>query len=193
MDERLRKQIEFIVEVDKIKSIFRKTKLFDQSRYENDAEHSWHLAVMVIILSEYSNKPIDLLKVLKMVLIHDIVEIDAGDYIVYTQQTDEKDLKENAAAERIFGILPDDQKHEFINIWREFEERNTPEAKFAVAIDRLEPVMQNYFTEALAWRENKISADQILKVNQRIEKGSEKLWEYAESLINECIDNGLIS
>lgn len=193
MDERLRMQIEFIVEIDKIKSIFRRTKLFDKSRNEKDAEHSWHLAIMAIILSEYSNKPIHLLKVLKMVLIHDIVEIDAGDYILYTQYTAEKDMKEKAAAERIFGILPVDQKVEFINLWKEFEKRNTPEAKFATAIDRLEPVMQNYFTEAYAWRENRISADQILTVNQRIERGSEKLWEYAKGLINECIDNGLIS
>ena len=193
MIEKFKKQIEFIIEIDKIKSIFRKTKLFDKSRHENDAEHSWHLAIMAIILSEYSNKPIDVFKVLKMVLIHDIVEIDSGDYIVYTQQTAEKESKEKAAAERIFGILPLEQEAEFKSLWEEFEERSTPEAKFAAAIDRLEPVMQNYYTDADAWRENKISADQILRVNQRIERGSEKLWVYAKGLIDECIDKGLIS
>jgi len=193
LSERLKRQIEFILEVDKVKSIFRKTKLFDKSRHENDAEHSWHLGLMAIILLEYSNIPIDALKVLKMVLIHDIVEIDSGDYIVYTEQTAEKELKEKAAAERIFGMLPAEQKAEFISIWKEFEQRSTPEAKFATALDRLEPVMQNYYTEADAWRDNKISADQILAVNERIEMGSMKLWEYAKDLIDECIDKGLIS
>jgi len=119
MIENLKKQIEFIIEIDKVKSIFRKTKLFDKSRHENDAEHSWHLAVMAITLSEYSNEAIDIAKVIKMVLIHDIVEIDAGDYIVYTDQTLEKAQKEIEAANRIFGILPEKQKNEFIELWKD--------------------------------------------------------------------------
>lgn len=170
--QKLKKQLEFIIEVDKIKSIFRKTKLFDNSRHENDAEHSWHLAIMAIILSEYSNEPIDLLKVIKMVVVHDLVEIDAGDYIVYTDQTAAKEAAELKAAARIFGILQDEQSKELYGLWQEFEERNTPEAKFAAAIDRLEPLMQNYYTEGYAWKANNIAYKQIISVNQRIEKGS---------------------
>lgn len=143
-------------------------------------------------MSEYANQPIDVSKVIKMVLIHDIVEIDAGDYIVYTDQTTEKEIKEKAAAERIFGILPDDQKNEFIGLWTEFEKRITIEARFAAAIDRLEPIMQNYYTEAYAWQKNNISSEKILGVNQQIQKGSETLWEYAKGIIKECVDKELI-
>lgn len=192
MNERLKQQLEFIVEIDKIKSVFRKTKLFDGSRRENDAEHSWHLAVMAIILAEHANEPIDIAKVVKMVLVHDIVEIDAGDYIIYTTLTAEKEAKEKAAAARIFGLLPEDQRDECISLWREFEERSTPEAKFAAAIDRLEPVMQNFFGQGEAWRENGIAAEQILSVNRRIGNGSDRLWEYAKGLIEDCRDKGLL-
>jgi putative hydrolase of HD superfamily len=193
MDERFRKQIDFIIEIDKIKSIFRKSKLFDNSRFENDAEHSWHLAIMAILLSEYSNEPVDLLKVMKMVLIHDIVEIDAGDTIIYSRDNTKTDDKEILAANRIFGLLPEDQKQEMIGIWQEFEEKKSPEAKFAGAIDRLEPIMQNYYTEAYAWKTNNIPAEKILSVNNsKIKNGSDKLWDYAKSLIDECVDKGLI-
>lgn len=192
MTDRLKKQIEFIIEIDKIKNIVRRTKLFDGSKLENDAEHSWHLAVMALILMEHANDNIDILKVMKMVLIHDIVEIDAGDYSAYTNNTAEKEEKELAAASRIFGILPEDQKLEFTNLWKEFEGRTTPEARFASAIDRLEPVMQNYFTEAYAWKNNSIKSEQILNVNKRIENGSEVLWQYAKRLIEECVEKKLI-
>jgi putative hydrolase of HD superfamily len=193
MDDRLKKQLDFIVEIDKIKAIIRKSKLFDGSRLENDAEHSWHLAMMAILLSEYANAPIDLLKTIKMVLIHDIVEIDAGDIIVYQKDPSKTDEKEAAAANRIFGLLPDDQRSELLELWREFEEKRTPEANFAGAIDRLEPVMQNYFTDAYAWREHHITAARVLETNRgKIGAGSAKLWEYAESIINECIKKGLI-
>ena len=191
MDERFLKQIAFIMEIDKVKSVFRKTKLFDNSRYENDSEHSWHLAIMAILLSEYANESIDPAKVIKMVLIHDLVEIDAGDVIVYSKNCHTID-KENLAAERIFGLLPEDQKKEMQELWVEFEERKSPEAKFAAAIDRLEPVMQNCLNEAHAWRANQIKAEQVLNVNARIRDGSEKLWEYAKSIIDGCIEKGLI-
>jgi putative hydrolase of HD superfamily len=184
--------LDFIIEIDKVKGIFRRTKLFDGSRRENDAEHSWHLAMMALVLCEHSNEPIDVSKVIKMVLIHDIVEIDAGDYIVYTHQTKEKEEEELLAASRIFGILPEEQKDEFITLWKEFEERKSPEAKFAAAIDRLEPIMQNYYQEADVWRKNNIKAEQILSVNKRIDHGSEQLWQYAKSLIEECIERKLI-
>src|SRR5271157_4511307 len=156
MDDRLRKQIEFIIEIDKIKSIFRKTRLFNRSRYENDSEHSWHLAVMAVLLSGHSASPVDLLKVIKMVLIHDIVEIDAGDRLVYSRKQDETSRDENSAARRIFGLLPDDQRDELIGLWSEFEEGATPESRFAYALDRLEPVMQNYFDRARTWRKHNV-------------------------------------
>jgi putative hydrolase of HD superfamily len=143
--------------------------------------------MMAIVLSEYANGPIDLPKVIQMLLIHDIVEIDAGDVIVYNINTEEKEKKESAAAQRIFGILPDDQRDEFIGLWREFEERNTIEARFATAVDRLEPVMQNALTGAHAWKKHQITAHKILDVNKRIGDGSDKLWEYAKSIIEECV------
>jgi putative hydrolase of HD superfamily len=188
----LRRQIDFIIEIDKIKSVFRKTKLIDGSRFENDAEHSWHLAVMVVILSEYSNMTLDVTKVLKMVLIHDIVEIDTGDTIIYSKDPTMTDFTEAEAAERIFGLLPEEQKQELAALWHEFEAKESPESKFATAIDRLEPVIQNYFNDAHSWRTNRISAEKILDVNSRIGYGSEKLWEYAKSLIDECIRKDLI-
>lgn len=190
MDDRFVKQIQFLIEIDKIKTIFRQTKLFDASRHENDAEHSWHITMMAIVLSEYANAPIDLPKVIKMLLIHDIVEIDAGDTIIYKVDHEEKAKKESAAAQRIFGFLPDDQRDEFIGLWREFEERCTIEARFAAAVDRLEPVMQNALAGAHAWKKHQISAHQVLDVNHKIGDGSDKLWEYAKSIIEECMRKG---
>lgn len=183
-DDRLAKQLAFIVEIDKIKAIYRQTKLFDGSRRENDAEHSWHLAVMAMVLSEHSNVPIDTARVMKMVLIHDLVEVYAGDIIVYAAQAEERAAREAGAAGRIFGLLPQDQCDEFIGLWREFEARLTPEARFAAAIDRLEPVMQNYYTSADAWRKHGIKAEQILGLNgPRIGGGAKALWEYAKGLV----------
>lgn len=192
LNDKLKQQLDFLIEIDQVKSIFRHTRLFDGSRHENDAEHSWHLALMALVLAEYANEPVDLVKVIKMVLIHDIVEIDSGDYLVYTDLTDEKEKKETEAARRIFGILPEEQGNEFFDLWREFEQRITPEARFAAAVDRLEPIMQNYFTEGVTWRENNIKAAQILNLNQRISSGSATLWEYAKQLIEECMAKGLV-
>jgi putative hydrolases of HD superfamily len=192
MDERLKKQIDFIVEIDKVKAIIRKTKLFNGSRAENDAEHSWHLALMALTLAEYSNKPVDVCKIIKMVLIHDIVEIDAGDVMIYMKTGADLENEEKAA-ERIFGILPDDQRTEFIELWKEFEAKESDEATFAAALDRLEPVMQNYMTDASTWQKAGISAERIYEINEHIRNGSERIWEYAKSLIDECVDRGLIS
>jgi putative hydrolase of HD superfamily len=192
MDERLMKQINFIFEIDRIKFIFRKTKLFDGSRHENDAEHSWHLAMMAMVLAEHANEKIDMGKVIKMVLVHDLPEIDTGDTIIYSKQQGLIGEDEHEAARRIFGILPDDQRDEITGLWREFEEKKTAESKFAAAIDRLEPVMQNYRTKADTWRKNNISSKQIYSVNEHIGNGSDELWEYAKSLIDECVKEGLI-
>jgi putative hydrolase of HD superfamily len=191
MDEKFKQQIAFIYEIDRVKSIFRKTRLFDSSRYENDAEHSWHLTMMAMVLSGYSNVKIDILKTIKMVLIHDIPEIYTGDTMIYAKNPgiQQEDLD---SAKKIFGMLPDGQGNEFLALWVEFESKQTSEAKFAAAIDRLEPVMQNYFTNAAAWKENNVPAEKILKVNEQINNGSEELWKYAKSLIDECVNKRLI-
>lgn len=194
MVERFRQQIEFLIEIDKIKHVFRKTKLFNGSRYENDAEHAWHLAVMAMVLSEHANEKIDVAKVIKMALIHDIVEIDAGDIIVYDQQNRASaQAKENAAAERIFGILPDDQKQEFISLWKEFEARQTPEAKFAAAIDRLEPILQNHLTDYHAWRTYGVSADMLYASNRHVQEGSEVIWKAVQEIFADAIDKGAVA
>lgn len=191
--DNLKKQIDFLIEIDKIKSIFRQTKLFNGSREENDAEHAWHLALMAMILADYANEQIDVGKVIKMVLIHDIVEIDAGDTLVYNIDKKVKIEQEKAASERIFGILPEEQKIYFISLWEEFEEQKTPEAKFAAALDRLEPVMQNYYTKCSAWKKHNISYEQIVDVNKHIENGSSQLWDFASSLIDECLEKEYIT
>ncbi len=188
MDNDLKKAVDFIIEIDKIKHISRKTKLFKHNRHENDAEHSWHLAMMVIVLKDFANEPIDILKVIKMALIHDIVEIDAGDVIIYQVDKEEKLRKESMAADRIFGILPDKTGVELKELWREFEERKTPEAKFAAAIDRLEPIMQNYINNGGTWVEFGIKKEMVCQLNQHVSEGSTTLWEYAVSIINHHFD-----
>ncbi len=190
---RLEKQIQFIVKIDKVKSVFRRTKLFHGTRHENDAEHSWHIAIMALVLSEYSNRKINLLKVLKMLLIHDLVEIHAGDLNIYKTDPDAKKKVESNAAKRIFKILPKNQGRELLSLWKEFENRKTPEAKFAGACDRLEPVIQNYMQKGYAWRKHKISYDQIVKINKRIDMGSRMLWDYAKGIIDECRNRKIIS
>ena len=189
--ERLKKQIEFIHEIDKLKYIQRKTKLFKSNRHENDAEHSWHLAMMAMVLVEHSNEPIDILKVLKMVLIHDIVEIDAGDTFLYdTTKSHDNWSEELATAERIFGLLPTDQKEEFIAVWKEFEMGETCEAKFAKAIDRLEPVLQNLSNNGGTWTEFSVELETVIKKINGIQKGSNTLWDYTEEMIDQGLRNG---
>lgn len=189
--ERLKKQIEFIHEIDKLKYIQRKTKLFKSNRHENDAEHSWHLAMMAMVLAEHSNEPIDILKVLKMVLIHDIVEIDAGDTFLYdTTKSHDNWSEELAAAERIFGLLPTGQKEESIDVWKEFETGETNEAKFAKAIDRLEPVLQNLSNGGGTWTEFSVEFETVINKINGIQKASNTLWDYTEEMIDKGIRNG---
>lgn len=187
-------QIEFIREIDKLKYIFRKTKLINSDRPENDAEHSWHLAMMAIVLAGHANEPIDLEKVMKMVLIHDIVEIDSGDVFAYdTTKSHDNFDEELKAARRIFGILPEEQAEEFINLWIEFEEMKTPESKFARALDRLEPLLQNASNNGGTWREFDVKYDQVMEKKQVIKDGSEELWKFAENLIDESVEKGILS
>ena len=187
----LQKQIAFIKEIDKIKYIQRRSKLFNSDRRENDAEHSWHLAMMAIVLAEHSDKPIDLLKVLKMVLIHDIVEIDAGDTFAYdTEKNHANSEEELIAAKRIFGLLPKEQADELTTIWEEFEEGVTDEAKFAKAMDRFEPLLQDATNDGGTWAEYDVPYQSVYDLNLGIKKSSETIWEYAVNLINESVEKG---
>ncbi|WP_430403093.1 HD domain-containing protein [Fluviicola sp.] len=191
--ENLLKQIDFIKEIDKLKYIQRKTKLFNSDRNENDAEHSWHLALMAMVLMEHSNKSIDLLKVIKMVLIHDIVEIDAGDTFIYdTQKNHSNTDEERLAANRIFGLLPTAQAEELIAIWEEFEAGETDEAKFAKAMDRLEPLLQNTSNEGGTWTEFDVSYEKVHQKKSVIKEGSAQIWDFAEQLINESVEKGIL-
>ncbi|AMM52611.1 phosphohydrolase [Rufibacter sp. DG15C] len=193
LNERLLKQIEFIKEIDKVKYIQRKTKLFNSDRNENDAEHSWHLALMVLVLAEHSNQPIDVLKVLKMVLIHDIVEIDAGDTFIYdTQKSHSNTDEERLAANRIFGLLPKEQAEEFFAVWEEFEAGETDEAKFARAMDRLAPLLQNTSNNGGTWQEFGVEYAKVYEKKSVIKEGSDTIWNYAEGLINESVEKGIL-
>lgn len=191
--DNLLKQVSFIKEIDKIKYIQRKTKLFNSDRHENDAEHSWHLAMMTIVLAEHSDTPIDVLKVLKMVLIHDIVEIDAGDIFIYdTVKNHSNTDEELIAAERIFGLLPKEQAEEFIAIWKEFEDGITNEAKFAKSMDRFEPLLQNTSNNGGTWAEFNVKYDKVYDKKKAIKEGSATIWNYAENLINESVEKGIL-
>ena len=188
-EERLARQIEFLMEIDRLKTVYRRSYLAsDTNRRENSAEHSWHVAATAMLLAEHCREEIDLLRVLKMLLIHDIVEIDAGDTGVYDSVgTLDKGDREKRAAERIFSLLPSSQAWEVRELWVEFEERITPEAKFAGAVDRLMPLLHNYYTQGKRWQEDGITYEQVLEVNQIIQEGSQELWEFVLSMIEECV------
>ncbi|MCD1295281.1 phosphohydrolase [Methanocella sp. CWC-04] len=195
MDERLKKQIDFIVEIDKLKNVFRQSYLINDSRKENSVEHSWHLALMVVILSEYADmKNIDILRAVKMSLIHDIVEIDAGDSFAYGETSwKEKIERERSAAKRLFNILPSDQAIELKILWEEFENMSTPEAKFAASLDRLQPLLQNYFTQGKTWREHGVTRDKVIKRNVPLKDFSAELWELAVFLIDDSVKKGYLN
>ena len=182
----------FILEIDKLKHVLRQTYTTTKIRHENSSEHSWHIALMAIILQEHSkHSNINLLKVVKMLLIHDIVEIDAGDTFLYDIQAQKtKPENEAKAAKRIFNILPKDQAKNLQNLWKEFEENKTPTAQFANALDRLQPIINNYHTNGKAWQQNNVKKYQIEASNTDIEKGSPTLWEYATVLIKKAITQG---
>jgi len=182
---RLEQQMQFIREIDDLKSIERRTILRNNPRWENSAEHSWHVAISVWLLAEHSNDPIDRDKVIKMMLIHDIVEIDAGDTFVYDNSgMAEKEAKELAAAERLFNILPQDQATELRKIWDEFEAGETAEAKFAGSVDRLLPVTHNHDTGGKSWVDHNVTKSQVIERNQTINDGSNRLWHFAKGLID---------
>ncbi len=192
-NERLEQQMKFLLEADKSKQIFRQTYLSDASRKENDAEHSWHLALMCALMSEYANEPIDVARTMTMVLIHDLIEIDAGDTYAYDEAGNTtKRAREVKAADRIFGLLPEDQRKYFRELWEEFEAAQTPEAKFALSLDKIQPVLLNNATEGKSWEEHGIRVSQILKRNEKTPEGSKTLWSYAENLIEKNVALGKI-
>lgn len=192
---RLESQLAFIREVDKLKQVFRQTLLMDGARRENDAEHSWHLALMALILREYAAQPeLDLARVVKMVTIHDLVEIDAGDTFRYDAEGNrDKAEREQRAASRIFGMLPPDQAREIRMLWDEFEERSSPESQFAAALDRLHPMLHNFATQGAAWRKHTVTRAQVLDQNRHMEQGAPALWAYAENLIDKAVQLGYLA
>lgn len=188
---RLEQQVQFILEIDKVKNIFRQTYLSDRNRKENDAEHSWHIAIMAILLQEYAEESVDALKVMTMVLLHDLVEIDAGDTYAYdVDGAATKRERELKAAERIFGILPEDQGKYFRELWDEFEEYETADAKYAHLLDNFQPLLLNHASGGVSWVEHEVKKSQIYKRNDRIEETSKVIWEYMKSVVDENISKG---
>lgn len=193
MDERLKKQLDFALEIDKEKNIFRQTHLSGHGRNENDAEHAWHMAIMAYLLKEYSNEPVDIGKVMLMCLIHDIVEIDAGDTYAYdAENLKTQKAREDAAKERIFSILPEEQKEELIKLFDEFEAFETAESKFAHAMDNLQPLILNNSNGGDDWREHGVTARQVYGRQSKTKLGSERLYEVTDKLIQENINKGNI-
>ncbi|HVS53329.1 MAG TPA: HD domain-containing protein [Opitutaceae bacterium] len=190
--ERLARQVEFIAECDKLKEIFRQTVNTQSRRAENDAEHSWHLCLCVIVLAEHANTPhLDVLRVLKMLIVHDLVEIDAGDTFAYdVAAMAHQHEREAIAAERIFGLLPADQAKDFRALWDEFEAKLTPEAKFATALDRFQPMLLNTRTQGGGWKKHGVTHDRVVARNQHVADGCTELWYYAERMLQEAVDAG---
>lgn len=194
MDERIKKQIAFSLELDKEKNVFRQTHLSGHGRRENDAEHAWHMAVMAYLLKEYSNEPVDISRVMIMCLIHDVVEIDAGDTYAYDEVglTTQKE-REDAAKERIFSILPEDQKNEFTAIFDEFEANETPEARFAHAMDNFQPLLLNNSNGGSDWKEHGVDAQKVYRRQEKTKEGSARLFEITDKLIRQNIEKGSLS
>ena len=191
MDERLKKQLEFALEIDKEKNIFRQTHLSGHGRNENDAEHAWHMAIMAYLLQEYANEKVDIAKVMLMCLIHDIVEIDAGDTYAYdTEALKTQKAREDAAKERIFSLLPEDQKAELISLFDEFEENRSPESKYAHAMDNLQPLILNNSNGGGDWREHGVTARTVYGRQEKTRLGSEKLYEVTDQIIQDNIRKG---
>jgi len=191
--QRFAQQIQFILEIDQLKQVLRQTLLTDASRRENSAEHSWHLAIMAILLAEYAPVPIEPLRVIKMLLIHDLVEIDAGDTFCYDVQSNQtKADRELQAADRLFGLLPPDQALELRTLWEEFEAQETPAAQFATAIDRLQPFLHNQQTKGGTWRLHGITCDQVLQRMRPIGVGTPPLWDFVEQAIEACCALGYL-
>ena len=192
--EKFQKQLDFILEIDKEKNILRQTHLTGYTRQENDAEHAWHMAIMAFLFSEYANEEIDVLRTIRMILIHDVVEIDAGDTYAYDEVGKQSQReREEKAAKRLFGMLPEDQAKDLLDLWEEFEAGETKEARFARALDNFQPMMLNDATNGIAWEEHEVAVSKILKRNERTPRGSVELWDYAkENFIEKNVSLGHI-
>lgn len=192
-EQRLQRQLAFILEADKLKQVIRRSYLVDASRLENSAEHSWHLALLALVLHEHANEGVSLMRVLQMVVIHDLVEIDCGDTYLFDDaaQVGKVEREERAAA-RLFGLLPADQAAEFYALWQEFEARETADARFANALDRLIPLLHNYHSRGRSWQEHGIRSQQVRNRLASIESGSAGLWSYAEALIEAAVAEGIL-
>ncbi|NOI13146.1 HD domain-containing protein [Vibrio hepatarius] len=189
---RLEQQLALLIELDQLKSVLRRTRVKSaEGRLENSAEHSWHVALMAILMEEHANEPVDIARVVKMLLLHDIVEIDAGDTFVYDAVASaEQEEKELAAAKRLFGMLPEEQGRALFELWLEFEAAESADAKFAKALDRLIPMLLNYHNDGQSWQEHGVTREQALTINKRIGLGSEVLWEKAQQVIAEATEKG---
>ncbi len=191
MSNKLEKQVKFLLEVDKMKNILRQTlKLTDRSR-EDDAEHSWHFALMAFVLSEYASESVDINRVIKMALVHDLVEIYAGDTYAYDIENNKsKAEREKASADKLFSILPEEQGKEIRDLWEEFDAEQTPDACFAAAIDRLQPMLNNYYTDGQSWKNHKVASASVYKRMEPIRRASEELWQFAASLVDDAVKKG---
>jgi len=192
ISERLRKQMDFLIEIEKLKAVYRQNMVYDKSRHENTAEHSWHLALMAIVLADEAIDPnVDLRTVVEMLLIHDIVEIDAGDTFLYDATGNlDKAARENRAAERIFGLLPEDQKDRFIRLWREFDDRQTPSALFASAIDNMQPVINHWVSGGYGIKNHALRKGHVIEKKAFIGEASPALWEYTRATIDKSAESG---
>lgn len=192
--ERFKKQFDFIVEVDKMKTILRKSVIIDKSKRENDAEHSWHLALMAMILWEYAYSPkVDINRVIRMAIVHDLVEVYAGDTFAYDEKANEDKLeREEAAADKLFGILPEDQGKDMYLLWKEFDAMETPDSIYAAALDRLQPFILNYYTQGHTWQLGHITSSKVYQRLAKVKEGLPELWEMVEYMIQDSIDKGYL-
>jgi putative hydrolase of HD superfamily len=195
VSERLSKQMDFLTEVEKLKAVYRQNMVYDRSRHENSAEHSWHLALMAVVLSNEAIDPaVDIKTVIEMLLIHDIVEIDAGDTFLYDEGANlDKEEREDRAATRLFGLLPEDQRDRFISLWREFDARQTPNALFAAALDNMQPVVNHFVSEGYGIKNHALKSRQIIEKKEFIKDASPALWEYTRSVIAKSEERGYYS
>jgi putative hydrolases of HD superfamily len=191
--ERLERQLAFLLEADKLKTVFRRNLIADGSRTENDAEHSWTFALAAVLFAETAREPVDLLKVVRIALIHDVVEVDAGDTFIYDEAAKQGQReREERAAQRLFGLLPEDQARELLALWHEFEEGQTKEARFARAIDRLAAVVLNHASQGRSWRRHGVTKERILEINSRIDQGSPALWRLVQQLVEDATRKGYV-
>lgn len=190
--DKLKKIFDFIIEIEKLKDIHRKTKPIGLSRYENSAEHSWHVCLSALMLKDYANEKINIERVIKILLIHDLCEIDAGDTIVYESNSQKVKEAEELGIKRVIGILPKQQQKIYLSLWYEFEEGKTAESKYAKAIDNIPPLLHNLYDDGYGWREHNISKEQVFTVNRKIQEGSKIIWDLVESKLNEAVENGIL-